>query len=132
MPVAPAPVALVVAMNLIYSLSAYPLGKLSDRMSHRKLLGFGLVVLIAADLVLATNDQWGVVLVGAALWGVHMGINQALLATMVADTSPADLRGRGLWLLQPGQRHCHTVSQRRRRSAVGRWGVGHVLRRGGI
>lgn len=91
------PVALVplvmVAMNLIYAASAYPFGKLSDRMSHTKLLALGLVVLIAADLVLATNDHWGVVIAGVALWGVHMGITQGLLATMVADTAPADLRG---------------------------------------
>ncbi|MFH1818946.1 MAG: MFS transporter [Pseudomonadota bacterium] len=91
------PVALVplvmVAMNLIYALSAYPFGKLSDRMSHKTLLALGLIVLIAADLVLATNDHWGVVLAGVALWGIHMGITQGLLATMVADTAPADLRG---------------------------------------
>ena len=91
------PVALVplvmVAMNVVYALSAYPFGQLSDRMSHTKLLALGLVVLIAADLVLATNDHWGVVLTGVALWGVHMGITQGLLATMVADTAPADLRG---------------------------------------
>jgi len=83
----------MVAMNLVYSLSAYPFGKLSDCMSHTKLLALGLVVLIAADLVLATNDHWGVVLTGVVLWGVHMGITQGLLATMVADTAPADLRG---------------------------------------
>lgn len=91
------PVALVplvmVAMNLIYAMSAYPFGKLSDRMSHTRLLALGLVVLIAADLVLAANDHWGVVLAGIALWGIHMGITQGLLATMVADTAPADLRG---------------------------------------
>jgi len=91
------PVALVplvmVAMNLVYALSAYPFGKLSDRMSHKTLLALGLIVLIAADLVLATNDHWGVVLAGVALWGVHMGMTQGLLATMVADTAPADLRG---------------------------------------
>ena len=91
------PVALVplvmVAMNLIYALSAYPFGKLSDSMSHRKLLALGLVVLIAADLVLARAPHWGVVLAGVALWGIHMGITQGLLATMVADTAPAELRG---------------------------------------
>lgn len=91
------PMALVplvmVAMNVIYALSAYPFGKLSDRMSHKKLLGLGLIVLIAADLVLASSNHWGVVLGGVALWGVHMGITQGLLATMVADTAPADLRG---------------------------------------
>jgi len=91
------PVALVplvmVAMNLVYALSAYPFGKLSDRMSHKTLLALGLIVLIAADLVLATNDHWGVVLAGVSLWGVHMGMTQGLLATMVADTAPTDLRG---------------------------------------
>lgn len=91
------PIALVplvmVAMNVIYALSAYPFGKLSDRISHTKLLTLGLLVLIAADLVLAANDHWGVVLLGVALWGIHMGITQGLLAAMVADTAPQDLRG---------------------------------------
>lgn len=91
------PVALVplvmVAMNVIYAASAYPFGKLSDRMSHTKLLALGLVVLIAADLVLAHSDHWRIVIAGVVLWGIHMGITQGLLATMVADTAPADLRG---------------------------------------
>ena len=91
------PVALVplvmVAMNLIYALSAYPFGRLSDSVSHARLLAVGLVVLIAADLVLAANSHWGVVLAGVTLWGIHLGITQGLLATMVADTAPADLRG---------------------------------------
>ena len=83
----------MVAMNLIYAASAYPFGKLSDRMSHTKLLALGLVVLILADLVLASSRHWAVVLGGVALWGIHMGMTQGLLATMVADTAPADLRG---------------------------------------
>ncbi|NNM70463.1 MAG: MFS transporter [Gallionella sp.] len=91
------PVALVplvmVAMNLIYAALAYPFGKLSDSISHTSLLVLGLVVLIAADLVLSANDHWTTVLLGVALWGVHMGITQGLLARMVADVTPADLRG---------------------------------------
>lgn len=83
----------MVAMNVVYAASAYPFGKLSDRMSYKKLLALGLVVLIAADLVLALDDHWTTVLAGVALWGVHMGMTQGLLATMVADTAPADLRG---------------------------------------
>ncbi|MEY5099386.1 MAG: hypothetical protein RJA36_2105 [Pseudomonadota bacterium] len=83
----------MVAMNLVYAASAYPFGKLSDRMSHGKLLALGLVVLIAADLVLASPDHWLDITLGVALWGIHMGITQGLLATMVADTAPADLRG---------------------------------------
>jgi len=83
----------MVAMNLIYAASAYPFGKLSDRMSHRRLLAWGLVTLLVADLVLASSAHWAVLLLGVAFWGVHMGMTQGLLATMVADTAPADLRG---------------------------------------
>lgn len=91
------PLALVplvmVAMAMVYSLTAYPFGKLSDRMSHRSLLILGLVVLGLADLVLAASNHWTVVLPGVMLWGLHMGMTQGLLARMVADTSPTDLRG---------------------------------------
>lgn len=83
----------MVAMNLIYALSAYPFGKLSDSMNHKTLLAVGLMVLIAADIVLAMNNRWTTVLAGVALWGIHMGMTQGLLATMVADTAPVDLRG---------------------------------------
>jgi MFS family permease len=80
-------------MSIVYAASAYPFGKLSDNMSHIKLLVLGLLVLIAADLVLAYSNHWGMVLLGVTLWGIHMGMTQGLLATMVADTAPADLRG---------------------------------------
>ncbi|MDL1866869.1 MFS transporter [Betaproteobacteria bacterium PRO4] len=83
----------MVAMNLIYAASAYPFGMLSDRMNHKTLLALGLVVLIGADLVLALDGHWITVVAGVALWGVHMGMTQGLLATMVAGTAPADLRG---------------------------------------
>jgi MFS family permease len=83
----------MVAMNVVYAIAAYPFGKLSDRVSHRSLLGAGLVVLIAADLVLALGSHWTTTLFGVALWGVHMGMTQGLLSTMVADTAPKDLRG---------------------------------------
>ena len=83
----------MVLMSLVYAASAYPFGKLSDNMSHIKLLVFGLLVLIAADLVLAHSKHWSMVLIGVTLLGLHMGMTQGLLATMVADTAPADLRG---------------------------------------
>lgn len=91
-PIAIVPLVMV-AMNIVYAASAYPFGKLSDSTSHTKLLALGLVVLIIADLVLAYDHHWAVVISGVALWGVHMGITQGLLATMIANTAPADLRG---------------------------------------
>jgi len=83
----------LVAMNLVYSASAYPFGKLSDHVEHRHLLILALLVLVAADIFLAINHQWLLIVVGVSLWGLHMGISQGLLATMVANAIPAELRG---------------------------------------
>ena len=83
----------MVAMNVVYAASAYPFGRLSDRINRKSLLAWGLLVLVAADLVLAMGNYWTTVLAGVALWGIHMGMTQGLLATLVADTAPADLRG---------------------------------------
>jgi MFS family permease len=80
-------------MNVVYSLSAYPVGRLADRMSHTALLAMGLLVLLIADLILAASNHWAVVLVGVAIWGLHLGMTQGLLAAMVAHAAPADLRG---------------------------------------
>lgn len=83
----------IVVMNITYSSTAYPFGKLSDRINHKALLACGLIVLIAADLLLAINYHWSTIILGVALWGVHMGLTQGLLARMVADTATADLYG---------------------------------------
>ena len=50
-------------------------------------------MLIAADLVLAQAQGLAAVAAGVALWGLHMGMTQGLLATMVAGAAPAHLRG---------------------------------------
>ncbi|AUT64545.1 MFS transporter [Paraburkholderia terrae] len=102
------PVALVplvmVAMNVVYSLSAYPLGKLADSTSHVRLLVAGLVILGVSDIVLAHAVHWSILLVGVALWGLHMGTTQGLFATMVSHSAPAHLRGTafGLFNLASG------------------------------
>lgn len=87
----------MVAMNVLYAITAYPAGLLSDRFSkpkHRSvMLVIGLFVLIFADLVLAKAFNALHIMVGVALWGLHMGITQGLLATLVAQTAPAQLRG---------------------------------------
>ncbi|AKU13396.1 major facilitator superfamily transporter [Azoarcus sp. CIB] len=92
LPVAYTPLVLI-GMNVVYSLTAYPFGRLADGMSHARLLALGLVVLIGADLALARGADWPWLVAGIALWGLHMGMSQGLLATMIADTAPAALRG---------------------------------------
>jgi MFS family permease len=83
----------LIAMSVVYAAGAYPFGKLSDRMSHRTLLAWGLAVLIAADVLLAASAAGPVLWGGIALWGLHMAMTQGLLAAMVAQAAPADLRG---------------------------------------
>ena len=83
----------MIAMTVVYAVGAYPFGKLADRMSHKVLLAWGLIALVAADLLLAGGNQGPLLWGGVALWGLHMAMTQGLLATMVADTAPESLRG---------------------------------------
>ncbi|WP_133480105.1 MFS transporter [Cognatilysobacter segetis] len=87
-----APLVLVV-MSLVYTVSSYPAGVLSDRLGRRGVLVAGLAVLVAADLVLAGAHTATAALVGAAVWGLHMGLTQGVLGAFVADHAPGDFRG---------------------------------------
>jgi MFS family permease len=92
LPLAYVPLVMVV-MNVFYAACAYPAGAAADRMSRRTLLLFGLVLLIIADLLLAVAVSPWLAFAGAALWGLHMAFTQGLLAKLVADTAPSELRG---------------------------------------
>lgn len=92
LPIALVP-AVLVLMNVVYAAAAYPAGVLSDRVGRDTLLISGLLLLITADVVLALSGCIVAAAVGIALWGLHMGLTQGLLATLVADTAPVELRG---------------------------------------
>jgi MFS family permease len=92
LPVVLVPIVLVV-MNVAYALAAYPAGILSDRIDRTTVLVIGMALLIAADLALALATGIAAVTAGAVLWGLHMGLTQGLLSTLVADTAPPELRG---------------------------------------
>ena len=49
--------AVLVLMNVVYALSAYPAGVLSDRIDRVTILTSGSLLLIAADLVLALRPR---------------------------------------------------------------------------
>jgi MFS family permease len=83
----------LIAMNVVYAAAAYPAGVAADRMNRWTLLLLGLAMLVLADLVLAMAATPWQVFVGAALWGLHMGLTQGLLSKLVADNAPAMLRG---------------------------------------
>ncbi|MBL9005488.1 MAG: MFS transporter [Myxococcales bacterium] len=92
LPAAYAPTILIV-MNAVYALAAWPAGILSDRIGKRRLLTLGIAVLIVADLLLAWGDSIPSVFLGASLWGLHMGLSQGILTALIADEAPAELRG---------------------------------------
>lgn len=92
LPVALTP-AVMIVMNVVYAAAAYPFGKLADTLSHTRLLAAGLVTLFAADVLLAWDGHWTAIWLGVALWGLHLAMTQGLLAAMVADAAPAELRG---------------------------------------
>jgi MFS family permease len=92
LPIALVPIIMVV-MNVVYALVSYPAGALSDRIGRNGILFAGIGLLIVADLILAFGVTVPAVLLGVVFWGLHMGLTQGLLATLVADTAPEDLRG---------------------------------------
>ncbi|MCG7852289.1 MAG: MFS transporter [Methanosarcinaceae archaeon] len=92
LPLGYVPLVLIV-MNVVYTATAYPAGFAADQFSLRTLLIVGLAMLIAADFVLAAAVSPLLTFIGAALWGLHMGLTQGLFAKLVADTAPAELRG---------------------------------------
>jgi len=84
---------MLVAAYLVYSAMAYPFGVLADRIDRRLILAAGAVVLIGADVVLAIASNIWVTVLGAALWGLQLGLTQGLLGAAVADAVPNRLRG---------------------------------------
>lgn len=84
--------ATLIVMNVVYALSAYPAGRLSDRLPRASLLLVSAGVLGLAQVILAIPGLVPAV-AGVVLWGLHMGFSQGVLSAMVADASPADRRG---------------------------------------
>ena len=86
------PIVLVV-MNLAYTALAYPAGLAADRGHRKALLVWGFLALIVSDLLLGASNDTVWFFAAILLWGAHMGLTQGLLSALVADASPADLRG---------------------------------------
>lgn len=87
--------AVLIVLSATYALVAYPAGVAADRISARGLLQFGLAFLVVADWIFAVAGGRALVLLGAACWGVHLGLTQGIFNKLVADTAPADLLGTG-------------------------------------
>jgi MFS family permease len=85
----------LVAMNIVYSGVSYPAGILSDRYGSRGQLATGIMLLVAANLVLAGSSRLPGLTAGVLLWGAHMGFTQGVLSRMVASGSPPGMLATG-------------------------------------
>jgi MFS family permease len=92
LPIMWAPVVMIV-MNIVYALSAYPAGVISDKVNRATLMLAGLAFLLASDLFLALSSSILGIVFGVVLWGLHMGFTQGIFAALIADAAPAQLRG---------------------------------------
>ena len=83
----------LVVMHLVFSLAAYPFGILADHLDRRLQLGIGALILVGADVVLASASTVWLTALGAALWGLQLAVTQGLLGATIADVAPDRLRG---------------------------------------
>jgi hypothetical protein len=132
LPIALVP-AVMVLMNLIYALAAYPAGVLSDRMDRHAILIAGLAVLIIADIALALSSSIVGVAAGVILWGLHMGTDAGPARCARRRYGASRAARHGLWHVQssdwPGASRC----QRHRRCTLGcHRPARHIPRRGRI
>ena len=86
------PLALV-TLNLTYTVSAYPLGALSDRIGRKGLIvsAFLFNGAIYAGFALA-NTAWQIWCL-FALYGIYLGMSQGVISALVADMVPDENRG---------------------------------------
>jgi MFS family permease len=84
---------MLILMHLVYAGAAYPFGVIADHIDRRLQLAFGAIMLIGANLVLASATMAWTAAIGAGLWGLQMAVTQGLLAASVADAAPVTLRG---------------------------------------
>ena len=87
-----------VVMNVVFALTSFPAGSLSDRIGRKSLVAVGFGLLVVSHLVLAVAPSPLVVFAGAALWGLHLGLTQGVFSAIVADVAPVRLRGTGFGL----------------------------------
>lgn len=103
LPLVYAPLVLV-AMNIIYALAAWPAGKLADRLPRWQLLGLGIGALICGALCLSLATAVPLAAIGLLFWGLSLALTQGVMAAMIADAAPESLRATafGLFNLASG------------------------------
>ncbi len=82
----------VVLMNITFSLSSYPFGKLADKLNPMKLLALGMVLLALANLLFAYAENYRILAAGIVLFGMHLGATQGIFSTIISEIAPSEVR----------------------------------------
>ena len=88
-------------MNLVYTLAAFPAGKLSDRWGRARVIALGWLIYAAVYAGFASLDApalW----VAFAVYGLHLGLVQGVAKAWIADHAPPELRATALGVYQFG------------------------------
>lgn len=82
----------LVLMNIAFSLSSYPFGKLADTLNPMKLLALGMVLLVLANLLFAYAANYRILAAGIVLFGMHLGATQGIFSTIISEIAPSEVR----------------------------------------
>lgn len=83
----------LITINLVYAIFAYPAGRISDRLRRESVLFIALLVLAFAHALLAFDVGLVSGFLGLSAWGVYLGLSQGVITAMVADQAPKELVG---------------------------------------
>lgn len=85
--------------NLIYAISSYPLGIVSDKFGKRKMLVAGLIIFSFVYFGFAVNHQFYYIWFLFALYGIYAAATEGISKAWVSDMISSDFRGTAIGLL---------------------------------
>lgn len=86
------PLALAI-MYLSNSITAKVAGNLSDKIDRRVFLGIGFLCIALTCVVVGNATESSALVIGTILYGIHFGMTQGTFFALVADYSPAQIKG---------------------------------------
>ena len=84
-------------MNFVFSVSSYPLSRLSARLDDTKRLVVGFLLLGAAEAAFAVPDSKAFVIVGIVFLGLHLGAVQGALVCACCSDERTGLARERFW-----------------------------------
>ena len=85
--------------NLIYAVSSYPLGGLSDKLGKQKVFSFGLIIFSAVYFGFAFVNNIDFIWILFAFYGIYAASTEGVSKAWISDLIPNEQRGSAIGLL---------------------------------